>query len=60
MIGLVLRTIGTEVHRENFKEGSIPASLVGTITAYRILRTRFLKGEKDVKPHILKKVNLEI
>ena len=42
VIDLAIKTIGTEMYRKYFKEGSIPVYLVGTITAFHISRTKFL------------------
>ena len=35
MIGLILRTTGNKMHKENFKEGSIPVGLVGVSVAFK-------------------------
>ena len=42
MTWLALRIIGTEMHGENFKEGSILVSLVGASIVIQISRMKFL------------------
>ena len=41
-LGLVLKTIGIEMHREHFKEGNIPVCWIDASTAFQNSGTKFL------------------